>query len=159
MFNESESKYIYNPVEEKFIPMASATKKQLLDSYEWQFDKTKELVDQEFKNVSKIDKRVKTLHGGYMQRASKSLGILNKVCDEMNVAEVECETYRKLLEYEAEKSIPHRIEPLKLRVKNQQEREEILQKEYKMLLDELSAKNNANGNEADMEMLMKEIES
>ncbi|MES1902991.1 MAG: CDC5 cell division cycle 5-like protein, partial [Paramarteilia canceri] len=131
VWDECYTQLMYLPSKNDFTRTALSDKKQMIEYFDFKLKNSRTIIEKEAKNVTKAEKRVDTLHAGYQNRASGLLKQLKQLCSELDQTEIELDTYHFLLDYEKNKAVNHRLDPLKDLVENAKSRNLMLQERYK----------------------------
>jgi len=91
----------------------------------------------EAKRAAKLEKKLKTLLGGYQSRGQALHKALNDIYDQIDQIQVEAKTFDVLRQNEIQ-AIPKRTQSFTDDVYRQEERERILQRRYQDLMEERS---------------------
>jgi len=132
-WSESTEEFMYIPSQRKFLRASVATKKDKIDSITRDFEVVKALMDKEATRAKKLEQKLNIYNGGYQNRATNLLHQIQGLFAQIGQSYTELECFSKLQELES-RAISSRIEVLSVAVKEQEDREAVLQRKYLNLL-------------------------
>jgi len=135
VWDECYSQVLFLPSKNRFTRANAASKKDRIESAEQKLELNRNLMALEAKRAAKLEKKLKTLLGGYQSRGQALMKALNDVYDQIDQTQVEAKTFELLRQNEV-LAIPKRIECFTEDVARQEERERELQRRYQELYEE-----------------------
>ncbi|CAF2406946.1 unnamed protein product [Rotaria sp. Silwood2] len=135
VWDECYSQVLFLPSKTRFTRANAASKKDRIESAEQKLELNRNLMALEAKRAAKLEKKLKTLLGGYQSRGQALIKALNDVFDQIDQTQVESKTFELLRQNEI-LAIPKRIESFTEDVARQEERERELQRRYQELIEE-----------------------
>lgn len=135
VWDECYSQVLFLPSENRFTRADKAIKKDRIQSAEQKLDLNRDLMALEAKRAAKLEKKLKTLLGGYQSRGQALVKAMNDIYDQIDQTQVEAETFDLLRRNEI-LAIPKRIESFTEDVARQEERERELQRRFQELCEE-----------------------
>ncbi|CAF1010101.1 unnamed protein product [Rotaria sp. Silwood1] len=135
VWDECYSQVLFLPSKNRFTRANAASKKDRIESAEHKLELNRNLMALEAKRAAKLEKKLKTLLGGYQSRGQALIKALNDVYDQIDQTHVEAKTFELLRQNEV-LAIPKRIESFTEDVARQDERERELQRRYQELVEE-----------------------
>ncbi|UJR33245.1 hypothetical protein I4U23_020700 [Adineta vaga] len=135
VWDECYSQVLYLPSKNRFTRANAASKKDRIESAEQKLELNRDFMGLEAKRAAKLEKKLKTLLGGYQSRGQALIKALNDVYDQIDQTQVEAKTFELLRQNEV-LAIPKRIESFTEDVARQEERERELQRRYQELYEE-----------------------
>ncbi|KHJ95777.1 hypothetical protein OESDEN_04276, partial [Oesophagostomum dentatum] len=119
----------------KFTRIAVLNRGEQIEALHSQFQIYRDWMNARAKKTGKLEKKLKIKLGGYQAIHTNLASKLAEVRTELEMAEIEKETFRRLSEHEA-KSINKRVSRLQEEVRQQEERERELQEVHGKLKDQ-----------------------
>jgi pre-mRNA-splicing factor CDC5/CEF1 len=135
VWDECYSQVLFLPSKNRFTRASAASKKDRIESAEHKLELNRNLMALEAKRAAKLEKKLKTLLGGYQSRGQALVKALNDIYDQIDQTQVEAKTFDLLRQNEI-LAIPKRIESFTEDVARQEERERELQRRYQELYEE-----------------------
>ncbi|CAF3588977.1 unnamed protein product [Adineta steineri] len=136
VWDECYSQVLFLPSENRFIRATATTKKKdRIESAEQKLELNRNLMALEAKRAAKLEKKLKTLLGGYQSRGQALVKALNDIYEQIDQTQVEAKTFELLRQNEV-LAIPKRIESFTEDVARQEDRERELQRRYQELYEE-----------------------
>ncbi|CAF0742748.1 unnamed protein product [Rotaria sp. Silwood1] len=135
VWDECYSQVLFLPSKNRFTRANAASKKDRIESAEHKLELNRNLMALEAERAAKLEKKLKTLLGGYQSRGQALIKALNDVYDQIDQTHVEAKTFELLRQNEV-LAIPKRIESFTEDVARQDERERELQRRYQELVEE-----------------------
>ncbi|KAL7029384.1 hypothetical protein ACKWTF_006218 [Chironomus riparius] len=136
VWQECLSQVLYLPSQNRYTRASLASKKDRIESYEKRLEQNRRVMAREAKKCSKLEKKLKTLLGGYQARAHSLIKQLQEIYEQIEQNYLSLSTF-KFLEKMETTAIPKRLESLTDDVNRQTEREKHLQKRYSELVEQL----------------------
>jgi len=147
VWQECLSQVLYLPSKNRYTRANLARKKDRIESFEKRLEQNRKHMAKEAKKCSKLEKKLKTLLGGYQARAHSLIKQLQDTYDQIEHNYLSLSTF-KFLENMETTAIPKRLESLTEDVARQTEREKQLQQRYAELVEELKELSRENNTEA-----------
>ncbi|CAF4101596.1 unnamed protein product [Rotaria sordida] len=135
VWNDCYSQVLFLPSKNRFTRANAASKKDRIESTEHKLELNRNLMALEAKRAAKLEKKLKTLLGGYQSHGQVLIKALNNVYDQIDQTQAEAKTFELLRQNEI-LAIPKRIESFTDDVARQEERECELQQRYQELVEE-----------------------
>ncbi|CAF2062203.1 unnamed protein product [Rotaria magnacalcarata] len=135
VWDECYSQVLFLPSKNRFTRANAASKKDRIESAEQKLELNRNLMALEAKRAAKLEKKLKTLLGGYQSRGQALIKALTDVYDQIDQTQVEAKTFELLRQNEI-LAIPKRIDSFTEDVARQEERERELQRRYQELYEE-----------------------
>ncbi|CAF1467415.1 unnamed protein product, partial [Adineta ricciae] len=135
VWDECYSQVLFLPSKNRYTRASAASKKERIESAEQKLELDRQFMSLEAKRAAKLEKKLKTLLGGYQSRGQALIKALNDVYDQIDQTQVEAKTFGLLRQNEM-LAIPKRIESFTEDVARQEERERDLQRRYQELYEE-----------------------
>ncbi|CAF0733392.1 unnamed protein product [Rotaria sordida] len=135
VWDECYSQVLFLPSKNRFTRANAASKKDRIESAEQKLELNRNLMALEAKRAAKLEKKLKTLLGGYQSRGQALIKALNDVYEQIDQTHVEAKTFELLRQNEI-LAIPKRIESFTEDVARQEERERELQGRFQELYEE-----------------------
>ncbi|CAF0847593.1 unnamed protein product [Didymodactylos carnosus] len=137
VWDECYSQVLFLPSKSRFTRANTATKKDRIESSEKKLELNRNLMSLEAKRAAKLEKKLKTLLGGYQSRGQALDKALSEIYEQIDHLQVESKTFEVLRQNETH-AIPKRIESFTDDVIRQEQREKELQRLYQDLMEERS---------------------
>ncbi|KAL3315402.1 CDC5 cell division cycle 5-like protein [Cichlidogyrus casuarinus] len=134
VWEECRSQVLYLPVHRRFTRASLASKRDRIESAEKQMSQYRDLMTQEAKRATKLEKRLQVLLGGYQSRAQILMKAIQESVDQTEQSEIEYQTLSRLREQEIG-AVQHRLDSLQMDVQRQVSRETELQARYAKLVE------------------------
>lgn len=109
VWDECLSQVLYLPSQNRYTRANLANKKDRIESYEKKLEQNRKHMAKEAKKCSKIEKKLKTLLGGYQARAHSLMKQLQETYDQIEQNSLSLSTF-KFLEKMETNAIPKRLE-------------------------------------------------
>jgi pre-mRNA-splicing factor CDC5/CEF1 len=109
VWEECLSQVLYLPSQNRYTRANLASKKDRIESYEKKLEQNRKHMAKEAKKCSKIEKKLKTLLGGYQARAHSLMKQLQETYDQIEQSNLSLSTF-KFLEQMETNAIPKRLE-------------------------------------------------
>lgn len=135
VWDECYSQVLFLPSINRFTRADTANKKDRIEAAEQKLELNRNLMALEAKRAAKLEKKLKTLLGGYQSRGQALIKAMNDVYDQIDQTQVEAKTFDLLRQNEI-LAIPKRIESFTEDVARQEERERELQRRFQELCEE-----------------------
>ncbi|CRK87522.1 CLUMA_CG001323, isoform A [Clunio marinus] len=136
VWEECLSQVLYLPSQNRYTRANLASKKDRIESFEKRLEQNRKHMAKEAKKCSKLEKKLKTLLGGYQARAHSLIKQLQDTFEQIEQNYLSLSTFQFLEKMETA-AIPKRLESLTEDVTRQTEREKQLQQRYAELVEEL----------------------
>ncbi|KAB7503370.1 Cell division cycle 5-like protein [Armadillidium nasatum] len=149
VWEECLSQVLFLPSQSKYTRASLASKKDRIESLEKRLEQNRQHMAKQAKRAAKLEKKLKTLLGGYQARSATLTSSLQDTYNQLETARLELSTFTFLKELETV-AIPRRLATISEDVNRQTEREKELQTRYDELqreLEELKEKYNIPRNE------------
>lgn len=137
VWDECYSQLLYLPSKNRFVRVMAGNKKDRIESAEHKLELNRTLMASEAKRAGKLEKKLKTLLGGYQARSEVLIEALNNIYDQIYQSQVESKTFDLLRQNEL-LAIPKRTQSFADDVTRQEERERELQRRYQELCEEFN---------------------
>lgn len=135
VWDECYSQVLFLPSKSRFTRANAATRKDRIESAEQKLELNRNLMSIEGKRTVKLEKKLKTLLGGYQARGQALIQALNDVYEQIDQTRVEATTFELLRQNEIA-AIPKRLQSFTDDVARQEERERELQRRFQELFTE-----------------------
>jgi len=135
VWDECYSQVLFLPSKNRFTRANAASKKDRIESAEQKLELNRNFMALEAKRAAKLEKKLKTLLGGYQGRGQALIKALTDVYDQIDQTHVEATTFDLLRQNEV-LAIPKRIQSFTEDVARQEERERELQRRFQELYEE-----------------------
>uniref|UniRef100_A0ABD2WLB9 Uncharacterized protein n=1 Tax=Trichogramma kaykai TaxID=54128 RepID=A0ABD2WLB9_9HYME len=127
---------MYLESQKRYTRATLASKKDRIESYERQLERNRQHMAAEAKRAAKMEKKLKVVLGGYMNRTQVLTKQFNDVIEQIDQSRLEYSTF-KFLKQQEDAAIPKRIRALEEDVNRQRTREHGLQMRFAGLQDRL----------------------
>eukprot|EP01012_Entosiphon_sulcatum_P048374 TRINITY_DN6684_c0_g1_i1.p1 TRINITY_DN6684_c0_g1~~TRINITY_DN6684_c0_g1_i1.p1 ORF type:complete len:780 (+),score=212.85 TRINITY_DN6684_c0_g1_i1:75-2414(+) len=134
---EADRTFIFLPNPPKYINAATASNAERIAAARTAFHMAKDALTVQTEKAVKLEERIKLLTTGYVKRSETLSNALQEVYAESVESAVELACYEHLRESER-RAMAQRLARAQEDVAAQEEREQVLQKRYKALADELA---------------------
>lgn len=111
VWQECLSQVLYLPSQNRYTRASLASKKDRIESYEKRLEQNRRVMAREAKKCSKLEKKLKTLLGGYQARAHSLIKQLQEIYEQIEQNYLSLSTF-KFLEKMETTAIPKRLEVL-----------------------------------------------
>ncbi|KAL1497690.1 hypothetical protein ABEB36_008608 [Hypothenemus hampei] len=138
VWEECLSQVLFLPNQNRYTRANLASKKDRLESAEKRLEQNRGHMAKEAKKAARMEKKLKILTGGYQSRAQSLLKQLEDMYTNIDVANLELNTFKFLQEQEMN-ALPRRLQSLTDEVDRQVEREKALQNRYSELQNEIKS--------------------
>jgi len=135
VWDECYSQVLFLPSRNRFTRANAASRKDRIESAEQKLELNRNLMSIEAKRAAKLEKKLKTLLGGYQARGQALIKALNEVFEQIDQTQVEAKTFDLLRQNEVA-AIPKRLQSFTDDVGRQEERERELQRRFQELMME-----------------------
>lgn len=109
VWQECLSQVLYLPSQNRYTRASLASKKDRIESYEKRLEQNRRVMAREAKKCSKLEKKLKTLLGGYQARAHSLIKQLQEIYEQIEQNYLSLSTF-KFLEKMETTAIPKRLE-------------------------------------------------
>ncbi|XP_014233346.1 cell division cycle 5-like protein [Trichogramma pretiosum] len=136
VWEECSAQVLFLESQKRYTRATLASKKDRIESYERQLERNRQHMAAEAKRAAKMEKKLKVVLGGYMNRTQVLTKQFNDVTEQIDQSRLEYSTF-KFLKQQEDAAIPKRIRALEEDVNRQRTREHGLQMRFAGLQDRL----------------------
>ncbi|XP_050309864.1 cell division cycle 5-like protein [Anthonomus grandis grandis] len=136
VWEECLSQVLFLPNQNRYTRANLASKKDRLESAEKRLEQNRAHMAKEAKTAAKTEKKLRILTGGYQSKVQSLMKLLHDAFENIDQVNLELNTFKFLQEQE-QMALPRRVQSLTEDVDRQVKREQMLQKRYGELQNEI----------------------